>query len=139
MLAAFTKVNWLAVLACVVVLFVVGFVWYTVFAKQWGELTGWTREKVAAVPRNKLMMNYVLTLVMAFISAATLAIILRLLPTPGYRGALAAALAVWVGFTAAPAATNTAFEQRSWKLYFLQNLDHLVGLLFCAVVLTLWK
>jgi uncharacterized protein DUF1761 len=139
MLVALMKVNWLAVVACVIILFLVGFVWFTVFARQWAELTGWTREKVMAQPRSKLMMSYGLTLVTAFVMASALAIILQLLPTPGFRGALAAAVLVWVGFTAAPAASNTAFEQRPWKLYLLVNVNHLVGLLLSAVVLTVWK
>jgi hypothetical protein len=35
-------INWLAIIAAVVVNMVVGFVWYSpaVFAKQWSKLTG---------------------------------------------------------------------------------------------------
>lgn len=139
MLAALLKVNWLAVLVCGIALMVVGFIWYTVFAKQWGELSGWTREKVATLPRNEMMMSYGITFVAALVMVTALAMVLRLLPTPGFRGALAAAAVVWTGFTAAPALTNTAFEHRPWKLFLLQHLNHLVGLLVSSVILTLWK
>ncbi len=68
MVTAMLGVSWLAVLVCAVVLMVVGFVWYTVFANRWSAYTGWSREKAAQGPRNQMILNYVITFVAGFIS-----------------------------------------------------------------------
>src|SRR5262249_21076316 len=139
MLSQMMNVNWLAVLACGVALMVVGFVWYTVFADQWAAYTGWTRAKVAKLPQNELTVSYVITFVTALVMSFVLANFLKLLAAPDLGTALIGALTVWVGFTAAPAISNFAFERRPWGLFGIVYGNTLVSLLVSAVILTLWK
>ena len=139
MIQELLSVNWLAVVACGVVLMIIGFAWYTLFAKPWSELSGWTREKVAQVPQNQMMMSYGITFLTALLTVFVLAGMLHLTRTTAIPGALALAGVVWAGFTAGPTISNFAFERRPWALWAITSGNTLVSLLISAVILVLWK
>jgi hypothetical protein len=133
------SVNWLAVLVSSIVFMVLGFIWYTALGKQWAAYTGWTREKVQQLPRNDMMISYGLTFVSAFLQAWVLAAIFRAMQVTEIKTALAVAAVVWVGFTAAPAVGNYAFEHRPWGLFAINNALYLINLLVAGIILVLWK
>jgi Trk-type K+ transport system membrane component len=139
MLQQMMNVNWLAILVCGIALMVVGFIWYTVFAKQWSDYTGWTREKISKIPQNQMTTSYVITFVTALVMVFVLANFLKLLPSSDLGSALLGAIMVWIGFTAAPGISNFAFERRPWGLLAIISGNTLVSLLVSAVILTLWK
>lgn len=139
MLQQMMNVNWLAILVCGIALMVVGFVWYTVFAKPWAAYTGWTREKVAKIPQNEMITSYVITFITALVMVFVLANFLKLLPAADVGSALLGATVVWIGFTAAPAISNFAFERRPWGLFLIVCGNTLVSLWVSAVILALWK
>ena len=139
MLNQMLGINWLAVVVCGIAVMGVGFVWYTIFAKPWSELSGWTREKIAQLPQSQMATSYGLTFLTALFSAFVLAGVLHLTKTTTIPRALAIAGVVWAGFTAAPVASNFAFEHRPWRLWMITTGNTLVSLLVCAVILTLLK
>jgi Protein of unknown function (DUF1761) len=139
MLQQMLNVNWLAIIVSALAFMVVGFIWYTVFATAWAGYTGWTREKVAKLPKNELTMSYVLAFVTALISAFVLANFLKLLPAQDLGSALMGAILVWLGFTAAPGISSFAFEHRPWGLFPIIYGNTLVSFLVSAVILNLWK
>jgi hypothetical protein len=139
MIQQMLSVNWLAILACGVALMVIGFIWYTVFANRWAAYSGWTREKVAALPRNQIMMSYGITFIAGLVMVFVLAGVLHLTKTTTFPRALAIAGIVWAGFTAAPTITNFSFERRPWGMFLLTYVNHLLGLLVSALILTAWR
>jgi hypothetical protein len=46
---------------------------------------------------------------------------------------------VWLGYIASYVLTSVAFENRSWKYYFINTGYWLVGALMMGVILTVWK
>ena len=139
MIQQLISVNWLAVLVCGIVLMVIGFVWYSVFGSQWSKYTGWTREKIAQSTQSQMITSYGITFLTALVSVFVLAGILHLTKTTTYPRSLAMAGLVWLGFTAAPAASSTAFERRPWGLWLIVTGNTLVSLLISAVILCAWR
>ena len=138
------QVKFLAVLIAAVVLMVLGFIWYTVFAKQWSAYTGWTREKVQQQPQSQMMMSYGLTFVSAFVQAWVLAGLFNVIGITSATGvpiltALGLAALVWAGFVAAPSVSNFAFEHRPWGLWAIINGLYLVNLLVAGIILVILK
>jgi hypothetical protein len=53
--------------------------------------------------------------------------------------AIGVALAIWLGFVATSSAMNTAFENRGWSLWVIDNGYHVVNAILSALILTLIK
>lgn len=138
--SAFLQVNWLAVLVCAVLSMVVGFIWYgPLFAKLWGELTGWTNEKVAELPQSSLMANYGLAFLCAVLIAFVLANLVRIAsPASWIEGAGLGGL-LWLGFTGPTIGVNMVFERRDTRLFLIEAGYHFVTMTLYAVILTLWR
>jgi ascorbate-specific PTS system EIIC-type component UlaA len=127
------------VVVCGIAFMAVGFGWYRIFGGQWSKYTGWTREKVAEVPQNQMVMSYGITFITALVSVFVLAGLLHLTKTTTYPRSLAIAGVVWLGFTAAPALSSTIFEHRPWGLWAIVTGNTLVSLLISAVILCAWR
>jgi hypothetical protein len=139
MLGFVGDVNWLAVLACAVLSMVIGFVWYgPLFSKPWGRLTGWTNEKVAALPKSSMSVSYAMAFVAALVIASVLAITLRAIGVQGIGDGVMVAVVLWAGFTGATIGVNMIFERRPLSLFAIEAGYHLVALIVYAIVLSVW-
>ncbi len=131
----FGGVNWVAVLIGVVVALVVGFIWYSkfLFLNPWlagiGKPSDFTQE---AKP-----INWVITILAAFIEALFLAVLMGVMGSSGPVAGLQAGFMVWLGFVATTSASNVAFAQRGWKVWGIEAGNHLVTLLLMGLVLAL--
>ena len=128
-------VNWLAILVSIVANMIIGAVWYSVLAEPWMAGVGLTRQQIdenqgvgayGIATLNSFFMAFGLANVLAWAGAATLV------------EGLLVSLFVWVGFTGFTFATTHAFEFRSSKLWLINSLVYLVGLLVMGAILTLW-
>lgn len=139
MFGSFGDVNWLAVLACAVLSMVIGFIWYgPLFSKPWGKMTGWTDEKVAALPKSDMGISYLKAFLYAFIIASVLAITLLSIGAEGIGDAVTAAIVLWVGFTGATIGVNMTFERRPLSLFGIEAGYHLLALIVYSIVLSAW-
>ncbi len=129
----FAGVNFLAVIVCVVVAIVVGFVWYSkpLFLTPWLASIGKTPEFV----QQANPVNYVVTIVGAFIEALFLATLMGVMGSTTVAQGLQAGFMVWLGFVATTSASNAAFAGRSWRGWGIEAANHLVTLLLMGVVL----
>ena len=140
MLSYFGSVNWLAVIACAVLSMAIGFVWYgPLFSKPWSKMTGWTSEKVAALPKSNMVMNYVLAFIAAFVVASILAIALLATGSNGVGEGIITAIVLWVGFTGATIGVNMIFERRPLALFGIEAGYHLLALILYSIVLSVWQ
>jgi hypothetical protein len=134
-------INWLAIIAAVVVNMAVGFVWYSpaLFAKPWAKLTGRKMEEMGDGTK-----GYVITTVGAFLQAFILLHFVTYVAYfyPDYSqvsvGLLTAAWA-WLGFVAIPQGVNTIFAGTRKKLWAINTGYFLVMLLINGVLLAVWK
>lgn len=134
-------INWLALVAAVVVNMLVGFVWYSpaLFAKQWSNLTGRKMDEMGDGTQ-----GYVITTIGAFVQAY---ILLHFVAFAAYFyptysdvsvGFLTAVWA-WLAFVAIPQGVNTIFAGTRKKLWAINTGYFLVVLLINGVLLSVWK
>jgi hypothetical protein len=136
---SFGEVNWLAVLVCAILSMVIGFIWYgPLFSKPWGRMTGWTNEKVAALPKSSMTIGYVKAFLFAFIIASVLALTLLSIKADGIGDGVTAAIVLWAGFTGATIGVNMTFERRPISLFGIEAGYHLLTLIAYAIVLSIW-
>lgn len=91
-------VNFIAVIAAAVAMFIVGAIWYgVIFGKQWGKIHGFDKlsEKQQKEMQSKMLVPYIGQYVVTFLTAWALAFFIQKLPDVG-NGVIA--FWVWLGF-----------------------------------------
>jgi len=133
-------VNWLAVIAAVVVNMVVGAIWYSpvLFAKDWAKLTGRKMNEMGDGTK-----GYVLTTIGAFVQAIVLLHFVTYAGTFWYtytdvEVGLLTAIWAWLGFVAIPQGVNMVFANTRKKLWAINTGYFLVVLLINGVILASW-
>jgi hypothetical protein len=128
--------NLWAFIACVVVRFVVGGLWFSpvLFLKAWQGETGITDEQMkAGMPKamgvdliGALLMTFVLYHAVRYAGAAT-----------PLLGAMVGAMA-WLGFIAVTTVARVTYEGSSLKLFAINGAYNLVTLLVMGAILGSW-
>ena len=132
-------INYWAVIVATLSTLVIGSVWYTpkVFGNLWMRLA-----KVDPANAGSAVGPIVATVVVSFISAWVLAgaayIAWEFYDTGFLWSAVATALFLWLGFTAARFVTHDAFEGRPPALTALNVVHELVTFLVMALIIGAW-
>jgi len=133
-------VNYLHVLVAAVVVFVLGWLWYSplLFFKPWMRLRG--MDPVAAMagakmPGGKLVVEFARCFILAYVIARLVA----LLGTASALGAVHFGLSVWIGFPVIVLTGSVLWENTSWKVAAIHAGDWLVKMLVIPLILTLWS
>lgn len=132
----FGEVNVLAVVASALAAMVVGFIWYSrpLFEGTWLAEIGRSREQVQSDSPVKYLVGFIGALLEAYILAGLMNI-MGGVSVP--RGVLVGVV-IWISFVAATSAANFAFAGRSFRLWMVENGNHLVTLLVMGVILGAW-
>lgn len=132
----FGSVNVLAVVASAVAAMVVGFIWFSpaLFEKTWLAEIGRARDQLASDSPVKYLVGFIGALLEAYILAA----LLNIMGGPSVSLGVLVAVVIWVSFVATTSAANFAFAGRSFRLWLLENGNHLVTLLVMGVILGAW-
>ena len=128
--------NHWALLVSALIQWVVGAIWYSLlFNKPWMALTGHTP---GVKPKNAVFAmasSFVVSLVLSFF-------LMHVVYWSGAHdlgfGALVG-LICWVGFIAAPLFSQHIFEQRSFKLYWINAGYWLVSMVLSGALLAVWR
>jgi hypothetical protein len=129
-------INWLAFGVALVVTQVLGFLWYgnMLFAKPWIKAMGKTAKQLE---KEATPTVYIYSIVGAAVMLFVLSNVLRWAGATTLVSAATVAVLLWVGFTATSSIMNTAFEGRSWKLWWIDNGYHIVNAIISSAILTL--
>ncbi len=139
------NLNIAAILVAVVVNFVIGFIWYTpLFGKVWGREMGYDPNMK---PDSKVMVKGMIFMVIgnfffAWVLAHNIAAwqFVPGIPEMGpVNNALTTAFFTWLGFYLPGHLGATVWEQKSWKLFFIDTGYALVSLLVVSFIITCWK
>lgn len=132
----FGDVNVLAVVASAAAAMVVGFVWFSgaLFEKVWLAEIDRTREQIQADSPIKFLVGFIGALLEAYILAA----LLNIMGGASVSLGVLLAVVIWVSFVATTSAANFAFAGRSFRLWLIENGNHLVTLLVMGVILGAW-
>jgi len=129
--------NYLAVLACGAVNFVVGGWWYSSmgFGKAWMKAAKVNPRKANTANMGMLYAGWIAT---SFFMALSMAYLLMLTHAGDATSALRAAWTVWLGFTCASAAGDYLALQRGWTMYAINMGQYFVIFSLNALILTAW-
>ena len=102
-----SSINWLAVVVCIVVAMLSGFIWYhpSVFYKPWRRGIG--KEGVEMGNPNPII--YVFTILAAFVEAVSVAFLLDAMGANSFASGLGAGFMLWLGFVAPTNLVNLMF------------------------------
>jgi len=134
------RLNIPAILVCGAVSLVIGFIWYgPLFGKIWAGYTGWTDEKVKAVPASRMVRTYLLTFAAALVTALVLDVLAWSLNLTSVWGGLRLGLWTGVGISAMAFATAHLFEHKPFGLWLIVSGYQIVYQTAAAVILALWR
>ncbi len=138
-----SSVNWLAVLACVVVNLAIGFVWYSpkTFFPAWWKGIGKT--EAMAPGSGGMAMTWTLTVLAGFVQAVFLSFLINAMGA-GQGGTsllsgLTAGLMTWLGFVAPTNLVNKLFAGHGLKVWAIEAGNHLVNFLAMGAILGAWR
>ena len=132
------EINYFSILAATVASFLLGWLWYgPLFGKQWMNLMGFKKRNMKSMKMSAgtamilgflsyLLIAYVLSLFINYFNAYTIIKGLQL----GFW--------IWLGFIATTTMGSVLWENKSPKLYFLNNAYNLLSLEMMAVILSIW-
>lgn len=128
-------VSWLGVLIAVIVMTVVGFLWYSpvLFGTLWMRLSGHTGKDMSH--GRSMTVTYLVNLASTLVMVYVLAQVLALLGITTAMGALAVSFWLWLGFFVTIAIHSVLWDGKPWGLFFI-NVGHtLITLILASLVL----
>ena len=133
-------VNYLAVLVAAVVVFVLGWLWYSplLFFKPWMRLRGMDPAAAmsgAKMPAGKLAIEFARCFVLAFVIAHVIGALHI------HNGLVAAHVGVllWLGFPVVLLTGSVIWDNVPWKVAAIHAGDWLVKLLVIPIIVSLWR
>ena len=134
--------NYLAVLAAGVLIFMLGGLWYSplLFAKPWMAQMGKTDADFKAASANMNMpVSYLMVFLCGLITAWALAfVIYGLGATTAVAGAGIAAIC-WLGFAGATSFGTSLFSLEKSGLWMINTSYNLVAFVLAGILLALWR
>jgi hypothetical protein len=133
----FRSINFLAILVCVVLNILAGFIWYhpSVFFKPWWRGLG---KKESDQPSPSPML-YVWTLMAAFVEGVFVSLLVSTTGSNTVFSGLQLGFMLWLGFVATTNLVNNLFAGRGFKVWSIEAGNHLVYLLISGALLSIWR
>lgn len=133
----FSSINWLAIVVCVVLNMVNGFIWYhpSVFFKAWWKGIGKSEDEQTD-PNPTI---WVWTILAAFVEAIFVSFLITAMGSNTIITGLQAGFMIWLGFVATTNLVNNLFAGRGFKVWAIEAGNHLVFLLICGGILAVWR
>lgn len=130
------KTNYLAVIVCAVVYWLLGGVWFgLIFGKQWMKLENITEAQAKGInPTVPYIVSFLTGLLIAFVIAQLCA---WRNATTAARGASLGVL-LWLGIVAPVTYTTNMYEMRPTNLFLINEGYVLVGFLVMGAILGAW-
>jgi hypothetical protein len=138
----FAAINWLAVLACVVVSIISGTLWYNprTFFSIWWRGIGKSDQDT---PRTSNM-TWALTLLASFVQAVAMAFMVNAMGGlmtggPGLVTGAGTGFMLWLGFVAPTYLVNKLFAGHSLAIWGIEAGNHLVNFVLFGAILGAWR
>jgi hypothetical protein len=128
--------NWLAFVLALAATQVLGILWYgnALFGKPWMKATGKTAKQLEKEANPTV---YIYSIVGAAVMIMVLSNVFRWAGVSDTMSAIGTALLMWLGFTATSSVMNTAFQDKKWNLWMINNGYHVVNMIIVSVILTM--
>ena len=132
-------INYLAVIAAIVVNMIAGAVWYSplLFAKPWMAANGFTEEQIKA--QGSATRGYIVSIIASIVIAFAIALFAQAAGAATAIDGLLLGLAAGVGFVATTSAANYIFESRPLKLYLINAGYPVVSFTLIGLLIGAWQ
>ena len=128
-------VNWLAVIAAAISMFVIGGVWYSVlFQKQWMAANGFTDEDMK---RGNPAVIFCIAFVLSLLIAANLAFFVSGVPDLG--AVIGYSVAAGLGWAAFALSVVALFERRPLMYHIINGGYLTVAFVVMGLILGMWR
>ena len=132
-------VNYWAVLVCGVAAMVLGSFWYgPLFGKVWMKWSGITEKDIKETQKQGMVWRYILNFVGSLAMAYILAHFLEYTTSVTIKYGLITSFWLWLGFIAPISLGGVLWENKPFKLYFLNNAYNLIILMVMSAILISW-
>ena len=130
-------INWWAILAAIVVNFVIGGIWYSpaLFIRPWLAMSGLSKADFDRGLPKALAGDFVASLVMAFVLAHAI----RYAGADNLGQGLFVTFWNWLGFVAAVQLGSVTYEHRPWRFLAINAGYRFVAMMAMGAILTLWR
>lgn len=130
------SINWLAVMACVVVAMISGFIWYhpKVFFAPW-----WAGIGKSGDQGNPNPIIYVFTIIAAAVQAVFISFMINTMGSTTVASGALAGLMIWLGFVAPTNLVNKLFAGHGFKIWAIEAGNHLVNFVLFGAILASWR
>ena len=140
----FGSVNWFAVIACVIVSFIVGFFYFSpkVFFNIWWKALGKTEKDRPGM--EGMGLTWTMTALGSIVLAVGMAFVVPAIAggmTGGVNavnGALTGFM-LWLPFQAATSLSNRLFAQQGLKVWAIEAGNHLIVMVLMGAILGAWR
>lgn len=134
------SLNYLAIIAGVIINQALGAAWYSTLAKPWMAGVGLTMEDVEAMKGTaRQWYPYVVAIVSALVFTVGLAVVIQGLGAEGVVDGLILGLLAAIGFIATSYATTYSFEGRSVKIFLINTGYPVISYGIIGVLLAVWQ
>jgi len=132
----FSSINWLAIVVCIVVAMIDGFVWYhpKVFFPAWWQGIGRSGQPT----RNLNPIIFIFTIIAIFVEAVAVAFMLNIMGNMTVGSGVLAGFMLWLGFVAPTNLVNKLFAGHGFKVWAIESGNHLLNLLLFGAILGAW-
>lgn len=132
------RVNWMAILVAAVADWLLGAVWFTVFASQWRAGLRMAPAELQQYMSHPNFWPYLIALLCSFLMAYAIARIVAASTTQGFFRGISAG--ILVGLAAAMAMiTEMVFEIRPRPFVLISAAYPLAGCILMGIVIGIWK
>jgi hypothetical protein len=134
-------VNYFAVILAAILEMALGFAWYgPLFGRPWRKMMHMPADMAGQQKgMAKIFAIQALgALLMAFIMAHALIFASAYLAETGVAAGIMVGFANWIGFVAPVTVGSVLWENKPWKLWFINAGYYLVSLILMGILLSLW-
>jgi hypothetical protein len=137
-------INYWAVLVAAIAQMVLGFLWYgPLFGKPWSAMMNFTPEHMAEARAKgmgkSLTVMIVGSLLMSWVLAHAIIFASAYLLFYGSLAGVTVGFLTWLGFVAPITVGTVLWENKPWKLWFLNAGYYLVGFCLMGAILGAWQ
>jgi len=137
-----TSINYWAVLVAAIVSMGIGSLWYGVlFVKPWMRMMGYTEESMKGMrmtPKKAMTLQFIVSLIMAYVLAYFVIVAGAFDSLSVWGAGVATAFWIWLGFIVPITIGIVLWENKPWKLWFINASNYLVTLLIMGAILGSW-
>ena len=142
----FSSINWLAVVACVIVSMISGSLWYNpkTFFPIWWKGIGKSESGAAPGMQGAMAMTWILTVLSSFVQAVAMSLMVTFIGSSMSGGVslVSGALTgfmLWLGFIAPTYLVNKLFAGHGFTVWAIEVGNHLVNFVLFGAILGAWR